>query len=177
LIRQKGFDLKRLSIAQPNNQVWQAVIVQICHRDDVSIAIHHWNIARILKRLCGRNHCGQDKQVREETTIHEGPFWAQIFENPIARIVQVSRSTKTKLVSPAPSIVLASSLHRPNTEASQIAEVHLSDRILQDEGITTLTSNIRPDRQVLTKTSAAQQQHLPSNSHDYPQSTSRYESA
>jgi hypothetical protein len=26
----------------------------------------------------------------------------------------------------------------------------------------------RPDRQVLTKTSAAQQQHLPSNSHDYP---------
>src|ERR1700731_2017979 len=27
-----------------------------------------------------------------------------------------------------------SELHRPDTEASQIAEVHLSDRILQDEG-------------------------------------------
>src|SRR5260370_19917735 len=27
-----------------------------------------------------------------------------------------------------------SQLHRPDTEASQIAEVHLSDRILQDEG-------------------------------------------
>jgi hypothetical protein len=27
-----------------------------------------------------------------------------------------------------------SQLHRPNTEASQIAEVHLSNRILQDEG-------------------------------------------
>ena len=27
-----------------------------------------------------------------------------------------------------------SELHRPNTEASQIAEVHLADRILQDEG-------------------------------------------
>jgi hypothetical protein len=27
-----------------------------------------------------------------------------------------------------------SELHRPNTEASQIAEVHLANRILQDEG-------------------------------------------
>jgi hypothetical protein len=27
-----------------------------------------------------------------------------------------------------------SQLHRPDTEAAQIAEVHLSDRILQDEG-------------------------------------------
>jgi len=27
-----------------------------------------------------------------------------------------------------------SELHRPNTEASQIAEVHLADCILQDEG-------------------------------------------
>jgi hypothetical protein len=70
LIRQKGFYQIRLSVAHPNNQIRQTVIVQICHRDDVSIAIHHWNIAGILKRLCGTYHGGRGKQEREEMAIH-----------------------------------------------------------------------------------------------------------
>jgi hypothetical protein len=70
LIRQKGFDQIRLSVAQPYNQIWQAVIVQICDRDDVSIVIHHWNIAGILKRLCGTYHGGRGKQEREKMAIH-----------------------------------------------------------------------------------------------------------